>query len=98
MDAVNAGINYTAFPVTLVLTCYVLYKFRLDRSALGMMGSYLVAMGARIFLGKPDYSWIDLIIPISATLIWGILYYFVHQMSLIRICLESDNKADMDAK
>ena len=54
MDAVNAGINYTAFPVTLVLTCYVLFRFRLDASALSIMGSYLVAMGARIFLVKPD--------------------------------------------
>jgi drug/metabolite transporter (DMT)-like permease len=98
MDAVNTAINYTAFPVTLVLTCYVVYRFRLDASALGIMGSYLVAMGARIFLRKPDYSWIDIIIPISATLTWGIMYYFVHQMSLIRIRLESDNKKDMDAK
>lgn len=54
MDAVNAGINYTAFPVTLVLTCYVLFRFRLDASALSIMGSYLVAMGGRIFLVNPD--------------------------------------------
>jgi hypothetical protein len=98
MDTVNAGINYTAFPVTLVLACFVLFRFRLDASALGIIGSYLVAMGARIFLGKPDYSLKDSIIPISATLTWGILYYFVHQMSLIRIRLESDNKANMDSK
>ena len=98
MDAVNAGINYTAFPVTFVLTCYVLFRFRLDTSALSIMGSYLVAMGARIFLVKPDKSWKYLIIPISAAIIWGILFYFVHQMSLIRIRLESENKVDMETK
>ena len=98
MDAVNAGINYIAFPVTLVLTCFVLFRFRLDASALGIIGSYLVAMGARIFLGKPDYSLKDTIIPISATLTWAILFYFVHQMSLIRIRLESENMAIMETK
>jgi hypothetical protein len=92
MESANTAINWTAFPVTLVCASIVLYRYKLDPSAIFIIVTYLVAMVARIFLGKPDFSLKDIIIPASATVTWGILFYFVHQMSLIRIKLEASSK------
>ena len=78
MEDVNTVINWTALPVTLISALFVLYRFKLDPSAIFIIGTDLSAMAARLFLKTPDFSLQDIIIPISATITWGILFYFVH--------------------
>ena len=55
-------------------------------------------MGVRIFLKEADHSFLDLIIPIGATIIWGTLFFFVDQLNSLRITLESDSFSEKNAR
>lgn len=85
MDQANFYINLSALCLTVPLQALVLirFKFKLDRSALFVLFTYLAVMISRVFIKQANYSFFDMINPIGSCMIWGALLFFVLEMRYI---------------
>ncbi len=96
LDTINFSINVTAFCITapLVLALFFKYRFKIDKSALLILLTYLIANFVREFSSSSNYSILDMIVPICSTLVWGALLHFVLEMRQIHSLLISESHLD----
>ena len=82
LDNINFVINVTSFCITLPLASGLFWKYglKLDKSAIFILLTYLIANFSREFTSTSNYSIIDMIVPVCSTLIWGALLHFVFEM------------------
>lgn len=78
-----------AFLMEFLFVCR--YGLRADKAALAIMAAYLVMMLARIFSKPNDLGVLGALIPIGNCIIYGVLIYFIFEMSYIKAKLESNN-------
>lgn len=82
LDNINFVINVTSFCITLPLASALFWKYglKLDKSAIFILLTYLIANFSREFTSSSNYSIIDMIVPVCSTLVWGALLHFVFEM------------------
>ena len=100
LDKVNTAINITSFCFTLPLAVVLFWKygFKLDKSAIFILSTYLFANFSREFTSSSNYSIIDMINPICSTLIWGVLLHVVLEMRHIHSLLTSGSHLEYKSK
>jgi hypothetical protein len=94
LDDLNKVINISTFSMSVLLQGAFLIRFKgkADKAALGILFNYLIVNGFRIALQGTLYNtWDRWISPSSSVIIYGILYFFVFEMSYIRAILEASS-------
>ena len=94
LDDLNIIINIVSMAISSLAMGAFILKFRLsslDTSAIIILISYLIKNAFCIIVADELYSIWDYIAPITSTVIWAILLYFVMEMSYIRAAIEEEN-------
>ena len=96
-DNINDIINLVTFAVSGIAVGAFIMKFRLqglDPLAIVILATYLTKNAVCIIVDEHLYSILDYITPITSTVIFAVLLYFVLEMSYIRAAIEENNLAD----
>jgi hypothetical protein len=101
MDQVNTIINIISFSLSLFSqgAFLIRFRFKADKAAKAILFTYLFVNAFRIFVPKESYTVLDLLItPLTTTIIYSLLFFFVFEMSYIRALLQSSTKDGYNKK
>jgi hypothetical protein len=100
LNLANQIINYSTFSLTIILqVAFFIGKPEIDAPALILLLTYLFVCSARLFFDSSTlYSGSDYLQPLTSIIIWGILLFFVCEMSYVRDTLDSSSVKDLQER